>query len=44
MDLGMTGILVRTGKYREAHYLASSRAADLVAADLAEVVSRVLGP
>ncbi len=43
MDAGLTGIQVRTGKYREERYAASPRQADRVVADLAEAVDRILG-
>jgi HAD superfamily hydrolase (TIGR01458 family) len=43
MELGMTGVLVRTGKYREGAYRAAGREADRVEADLAAVAEWVLG-
>ena len=43
MALGMQGILVRTGKFRESRYRASGREADLLASDFAEVVDDLLG-
>jgi len=43
MDLGMTGVLVRTGKFREAPYAAAPRPADRVVADLREAVEALLG-
>ena len=44
MDQGLTGIQVRTGKYREDAYRASERKADHCVADLAEAVTRILEP
>jgi HAD superfamily hydrolase (TIGR01458 family) len=43
MELGMRGILVRTGKFREHRYEAGSRRADRLADDLAQVVNDLLG-
>jgi len=43
MDLGLLGILVRTGKFRADHYREESRKADRLVADLAEAVELLLG-
>jgi len=43
MDLGLCGVLVKTGKYREDRYAAAARKPDRVAADLAEAADWVLG-
>ncbi len=43
MALGMTGVQVGTGKYREAHYQAAPWKADHLAADLAGAVDWILG-
>ena len=43
MDLGLAGIQVRTGKFREARYAAAPRPADRLVADLAEGVREILG-
>jgi len=43
MELGMHGILVRTGKFREHRYTAGRHRADGVADDLARVVNELLG-
>ncbi|HET9234866.1 MAG TPA: HAD-IIA family hydrolase [Candidatus Eisenbacteria bacterium] len=42
MTLGMEGILVRTGKFREHHYRVASTRADRLADDLSAVVTRLL--
>ena len=42
MKLGMEGILVRTGKFREHRYRVASAEADRLADDLAEVVTSLL--
>lgn len=42
MKLGMEGILVRTGKFREDRYRTGGRQADQLADDLAQVVDRFL--
>lgn len=43
MKLGMEGILVRTGKFREERYRLAGPRADRLAGDLAEVVGSLLG-
>jgi HAD superfamily hydrolase (TIGR01458 family) len=43
MDLGLLGVLVRTGKYREDRYRAAARPADRVEPDFAAAVDRILG-
>ena len=43
MKLGMQGILVRTGKFRESRYAAGNERANLLAADFAEAVNDLLG-
>ena len=43
MDLGMRGVLVRTGKFRAERYDAGEHRADWVAKDLAQVVNKLLG-
>jgi HAD superfamily hydrolase (TIGR01458 family) len=43
MDLGIQGVLVRTGKYRKDRYRTASRPADRVEPDIAAAVDRILG-
>jgi HAD superfamily hydrolase (TIGR01458 family) len=43
MALGMEGILVRTGKFREHRYRSGEQRADRLAGDFAEVVAQLLG-
>ena len=43
MDLGLTGILVRTGKYREEVFARAPRRPDRVASDLGEALAGILG-
>ncbi len=43
MDLGLTGIQVRTGKFRPGSYRAAARRADLLVDDLAAAVDWLLG-